>query len=285
MAHRTLPRITFRRIFLETLSLLIERKKEVCIALLSFALLLAVITTMIDQRIGRISDAVTQKAGMTSEQLLENVHLRLQNLTPDETNVLLRAIVANVTSQTVKTEGNDPAFVFIIGVGPWMTLSVLLHVFVLLAASVFFLLLANRRLDSAYEISRSLPLMIVKMVMLTLCLLIRSFFWIPFFGPLIGLYTIPRLILSPVIYVKGILSIPTSLKESMKRTKGHWLSMIFLLLSLTVLTIAALWFGIVIIIVLAEFSSKLSFIFWLLTAFFISAFQTFFLTRLTESMA
>lgn len=255
------------------------------IGALSFALLSAVIAAAIGQKVGRIEDQITLSAGVTREQLQRAVDHRVTVFTETDASVLMerfRSGTPPLSEGGTLTE-DSAVFAFIAGIGPWLLLSLLLHGTVLFIGCVFFLLLAAGGTQSPYDIAARLPGMIPAMFGLSLWLFFRSLLWIPFLGWLLALYLFPRLALAPALLAGGKAGIRSTLRESMRRTKGRVLFMLFSLIGAALLAVVFLWLGIILVAAVALFSIKLSLVLWLFLLYIVAALQMFFLTVLTAA--
>ncbi len=285
MAHRPPKNLSLRQLVSGTFSLLAAKRCPLALSILSFALLSAVVGVAVQQRIHSIEDDISASAGLTWEQLHEHVDERLQIFTEADARQLIRQMF--VRGALLNQEQNIPsraAFDFMVRIGPWLLFSFALHTLILFVSYVFFVLLAVAGSESPYDTVRRLPLMVLKMAGLWMWSMVRSLLWIPFLGPLIAIYMIPRVALGPAILAGGRIGIVHSVRESMRRTRGRWVSIVLSLVVSCLLCISFLWFSMVIVALLALFSTKVSFFVWLLLMFFLAAFQMFFLATLAASM-
>ncbi len=286
MAHRTVAGTSFGHICVRTATLLRMKFRPMLIGALSFALLSAVIAAAIGQKVGRIHDQITLSAGLTREQLQTTVDHRVSVFTDTDVSMLMREFRTGTPSSSeggTLTE-EEATFAFIAGVGPWLLLSFLLNAAILFLACIFSLLLAAGGKQSPYGVAARLPGMILPMLGLSLLLFIRSFIWIPLVGWFVALYLGPRMALAPALLASGEAGVMQSIRLSMKRTKGRWAFLFFSLIGAALLSIALLWFGVVLVAIAALFSMKLSFFLWLLLLMLTAACQMFFLTALAATV-
>jgi hypothetical protein len=112
----------------------------------------------------------------------------------------------------------------VIFLGLWKTIGVSLLLFwavTVLASALFIVLALKDDLDFLSALQR-VPALVLPLVGLSLWIIIRSFVWVPFIGPILGVVLLPRLLCAPVVLVdehKGVLE---SAKLSYERTRGYW---------------------------------------------------------------
>lgn len=286
MAASSKKGISFTQVLLSTLSLIQNKKKDLSVSILSFALLLGIVTTFTGQRVQRLQNRIAEQQDIVWEELQIRVDHAMATLSESDGRLILSRMRLHgfqTHSLDLQSRPEDIAFVFIAAVGPWILLSFLLNACILFLASVFFLLLAASA--SGYDAALRFPMMTFRMIGLLLLSFMRSFIWIPFLGPFLGLWMFPRLSLSPAILAGGKQSVVKSLRESMKRTKGRWFGTAFTLIGLTLLSLGFLFPMIIPISMMSLLSLKLSFFLWLLLLLSTVAFQMFFLVRMSDQMA
>lgn len=268
--------------FASSLVLLRMKKNIAIVAVLCFALLSAVATTFIGQEVAIIEDEISNNASISWEQLQKDIDARLQIFDQEDAAQL----VSHITADPFRRQflSSDHAFAFIVNVAPWIFLSFLLNTIILFIACVFFLLLAGGSVASGYETVCRLPMMTLRMLLLLFWFFVRSFLWIPFFGPLIAFVMIPRLILAPAVLANGQMGIFESLRESLRRTKHRWFRVLASLLGLVMISVATLFVLVVLASLVSLLSIKLGFLLWLLLLLGTISFQMFFLTILSERM-
>ncbi len=288
MKHGTIKGLSFMRLLCVTLNGMQEKKKDLAVAVLFFALLLSVVTTYTGKGVGRIEDYIALKANISTDDLRSRVDGRMMKLSESDARMILMRIQSMsflLDSQPQEPAVEDAEIEFITAIAPWVLFSFASNTFVLFLASVFFLLLSAMRSASGYDAAVRLPLATLKMAVLLFWSFVRSLVWIPFAGPLIALWMAPRLALSPGILAAGKFGILKSVHESFRRTKGKWFRVTFALLGLGVLSLTFLFFAILPVSALSVLSLKLSFFLWLLLVLFMISFQMFFLVRLCEESA
>lgn len=265
-----------------------EKKKDIAVALLFFALLLSVVTTYTGQGVGRIEDSIALQANISADELRSRIDSRMMTLTESDARMILMRMEMmpfRLNSQPQQVAVEDAEVAFIAAVAPWVFFSFVSNTFVLFLASVFFLLLSAMHSASGYDAAVCLPLATLKMAVLLFWSFVRSLVWIPFVGPLIALWMVPRLALAPGILAAGKFGILKSVHETLRRTKGNWFRVTFVLFGLAFLSFSFLFFSIVPVSALSLLSLKLSFFLWLLLVLFMMSFQMFFLVSLCEESA
>ncbi len=288
MKHRTTKGFSFISLFLASLNRMQGKKKDIAVALLFFALLLSVVTTYTGQGVGRIEDSIALQANISAEELRSRIDSRMMTLTESDARMILMQMEMmpfRLSSEPQQAAVEDAEIAFITAVAPWVFFSFVSNTFVLLLVSVFFLLLSAMHSESGYDVAMRLPLAVMKMTVLLLWVLVRSLIWIPFLGPLIALWMLPRLALAPGILAAGKFGILKSVHETFRRTKAKWFRVTFALFGLAFLSFSFLFFSIVPVSALSLLSLKLGFFLWLLLVLFMMSFQMFFLVSLCEESA
>ena len=287
MARRTPAGFSVLHVLTGTVTLLRSKWRTVSVALLSFSLLAAVTGVIIDREVGRIEDRIASFSSSSWEEVRISVDERFQKLDQADAMLMLTQMKAwRALSEGQKSHMTREVAViaFMVSVWPWLLLSVLSNSVVAFLASVFFLLLAISGSESAYDTARRVPLMALKMAGLCIWMLVRSFLWVPFIGPLLFIILLPRLALSPVILAASGGGIFASIRLSMKQTRGRWFSVFSALFVAGFACLALLWVGIVLAAIIALFSAKLSFFFFLVLLLLLNAFQMFFLAMLSTEV-
>ncbi len=174
---------------------------------------------------------------------------------------------------------------FMLRVAPFIALQVLFNITVMFCAGVFFLLLFTRGSESAYQTAQRLPANILRMCGLMIWMLVRSLIWIPFIGPVLGIYMVPRLSLAPVFLASGEAGVFQSLHLSMRRTSGHWFTVFLRLVLILIVGCIILWPMLVLAVGVSLLSAKLGFMLLLLALMFMIAFLCASLTVLGAMMA
>lgn len=259
--------------------MLLASRKILVPAILTFSLMSAVIAGFLQQSVSRIEDRLAAENGVEWQELHDRVQARLAAFTPLDAEELVRSF-----RDAESYFGDDLAFVFIVSVAPFVAIALLLHTVVFFVACMFFLSLSTGALKSGFELAVQLPFFVLRMIVFFLWFFVRSLLWIPFVGPLLTLYLVPRLIPAPFLYAGGHTAFFPSFQKSMVLTRRRWFSIVLALLCLFFLTLAVLWFGIVVVAVISLLSSKLSYFLWLLLLVSTGAIQIFYLSTLVRSL-
>lgn len=288
MAQRHLTGTSkLRRVFEITFTLFSSRRKEIVLAVLTFAMLSAVVSAATGQRIRMIEDRIASETHLSWQQLHNGVNERLQTFNEDDARMIMAGFGFRTSIEILPLPSLAPdnaALHYVVSVAPWILLSFGLNLCIFFVASVFFLLLAGRPHASTIERVLRLPAETIRMIGLLLWYFVRSLLWLPFVGILIAFFVTPRLVLAPAVFSKGKTGIFQSFRESMKATRGHWFFIVFSLIAAFLFSIAFLWFCVVVVSLLTLFSMKLGFLVWLTALMLIVAFSTFFFVKLEEGL-
>jgi|GEM_PF-1483940 hypothetical protein len=286
--------LTFRQLLIHTWALLAARWQSVLIGALSFTLLCAVTTAFTERSIAPIEDQLAGRLGITSQKLQDMVYEELRVASTTETGALYITQLARIEQERQRTgtggigvDDNSSATVtaeYVVRVGPVILISFVVQAVIFFVATVFFLLLSTAGMRSAYETAQRLPRMILPMIGLTLWILVRSFIWIPILGLIAATYLFPRLALAPVMLASGETGVAASVHESMRRTKGHWWTIVLAIIGILFTLLMFLWLALMIIAIVGVFSGKLAFFLWLLSLMLAVAVWAFSLTMLTASL-
>jgi hypothetical protein len=117
----------------------------------------------------------------------------------------------------------------------------------------------------------------VPFVGLTLWMLLCSLVWIPIVGPIIGIFTLPRLLPSSVIFVKDKAGVFGSVKQSFAKTSGYWGKIIGNMIVVAVLMIIAF----IVVGIIANLLGPLSTYVMQVLQQFIIAFMAVFMVKLS----
>ncbi len=287
MVHRTASALGLRTVLQSTGLLLSECRKSLILGILCFTMLCAVVSATVNRKIAIIEDRISASASLSWQELRLKVNDRLKTFDQNDTQIVMSGFgigTSTVTIDELSGSSDTAALAFVAAAAPWILISFASMLIVYFVASVFFLHRAAHPLLSDSDLLLMLPLLILKMLGLLLWYFIRSLLWFPLIGPLLALFMTPRLLLAPAILARKKSGIFLSVRESMKATKGRWFFVAGSLLLIFLTSIAMLWFGVVIVALIALFSTKLSFFLWLFLTMSLCALQMFFLMALSKEM-
>jgi hypothetical protein len=107
-------------------------------------------------------------------------------------------------------------------------------------AGMYYLIVAVSTSDDLNAVLNSVARNILPLLGVTLWAGVRSFVWIPFVGPLIALFLMPRLVFAQYIYLKEHTGVFESVSRSWNGTRGQWLRIVGYLLGAGLLGFVAL---------------------------------------------
>ncbi len=282
------PRASVSELFLGISSLLSAKKIPIAVATVSFAMLLAVGAAALQFRTQHIEDRLMAEFSMTDEVFMTTLDTQIKGLSEMEFPQFVQATGYHFGPNAVH---DAPAEEYKLGLRylrrtmPFVLARIVFDIAVMFIAAVFFLLLFTGGSQSAYESARRLPGAVISMISLLFWVLLRSLIWIPIVGPALAIYMLPRLMLAPIFLASGEAGVRESVRLSMKRTSGHWLSVFVKLLLIGLTSFLILWPLLVLVVATALFSVKIGYILLLLSATFIIAYQCAALTVLAVMMA
>lgn len=275
----TSPRAPVADLFLGVSSLLSQRKVPLAVAILSFAMLLAVGSAAVRFRILHIEDGLMSEFSLDRDVLRTEIEKDLTKISEMDVSEFIR----QGGFQSGQTSSLGLRYVRL--TMPVIALQMFFNAAVMFIAGVFFLLLFTRGSESGYDAAQRLPRTIARMCGLVLWMLVRSFIWILPIGPLIAVYMLPRLALAPVILAGGEAGIFQSMQLSMKRTSRRWLAMFIRLVLIAIVAFLILWPMLVITVGITLLSMKLGYLLLLCALLFSIAYQCAALTVLAALMA
>jgi len=282
------PRATVSELFLGITSLLSNKKMTVAVATLSFAMLLAVGASAVQFRTQRIEDTLMTELAMGEEAFVSALESQMLEISEMEFPEFMQATGYRFGPNAVQeppAEEYKLALRYFRRTMPFALARIAFDIIVMFIAAVFFLLLFTNGSQSGYESARRLPGAIFPMIGLIFWMLVRSLIWVPLVGPAIAIYMLPRIALAPVLLASGEAGIRESIQLSMKRTSGHWVSMLLKLFLIGLTSLLLLWPLLVLVVATAVFSVKIGYILLLLSLIFIVAYQCAALTVLAVIMA
>jgi hypothetical protein len=109
------------------------------------------------------------------------------------------------------------------GAGKTFGLSLLFIVLLSLLANLYYFQTALGQDGSVGAVVQRSLTKLLPFVLLSIAVGIVSFAWIPFFGLLIALALMPKLLFSAMILLQEHTGVIDSIKQSWKRTNGYWL--------------------------------------------------------------
>ena len=242
---------------------LASRKSSVAIGVLAFTMLLAVNQAFFARKIDAQVAKIEAETKLTDDQFQTQLADQLQNGgDDDQTKHMISALRESMnTGKPVEsidplTQHNASLYYFVYA-SPFLLAMICIGIVVSCVSFLFFLLLALQEGRGAYEVAQGLPGKIFPMTGLFLWLVVRSFVWIPFVGPVIALLLLPRFWLSPVLLLSGREGVFGSVRSSFTRTKGYWSLLMGRFLGLIAFLLFALWLSLGVVDLVASFLPKL----------------------------
>ncbi|HLD64296.1 MAG TPA: hypothetical protein VI913_05370 [Candidatus Peribacteraceae bacterium] len=107
---------------------------------------------------------------------------------------------------------------------PLLALLFVVQMLVMLLSFHFYFVQAVSEVTTPVEVWRNLRTHLLPLIGVSLWIVIRTFSWLPFIGPLFALLLGPRFVLAPVILLQEKKGIMASARLSYERTRGHWWS-------------------------------------------------------------
>lgn len=259
---------TIPQLFLGAADLVRVRWQPVTIGIVSFAMILAVGSAFAERRTSEIEEKLAVGLSMEVQDVRDHVELQVQELGMLPFPEFMKTMEERYGQSVIGSEvplltKENVGIAYVVRVSPIVVSVFLFMCIVMFGASVYFLLLFASRKENPFEILRRFPREIIRMIGLQCWMLVRSFVWIPFIGPFIAVYLLPRLSLAPTLLLSGEAGIFESLHRSMKRTSGKWATVFLRLLLIGVVAMLLLWPLIVIASAVSLFSLKIGFFLWL----------------------
>lgn len=252
------------------------RRLAVFIAIICFAMIMAVASAIVERRTAEVETQLAEVLSMSTSDLRTEVEQQIQALG----NLPFAEFVATVESRygdwTVGAEvpsldRENVGITYALRLTPMIMGVLVFYLFVLFVAGTFFILLFTAGPENSYETLRRLPMTAFRMIGLSVWLLVRSWIWLPFIGPFLAVYRIPRLALGPVILASGKAGVFQSLRESLEQTKGRWVGTVVRMIVIAAAALALLWPLVILSAVVGLFSVKIGFFLWLASIILILA--------------
>lgn len=262
--------------FIAAAGMLKARRLAVFIAIICFAMIMAVASATAERRTADVETQLAEVLSMSTSDLRTEVEQQIQALG----NLPFAEFVATIENRygdwTIGAEvpaldAENVGITYALRVTPMIMGVLVFHLFVLFVAVTFFLLLFTAGPENSYETLHRLPMAVFRMIGLSVWLLVRSWIWLPFIGPFVAAYRIPRLVLAPVILARGTTGVFQSLRESLRQTKGKWARMVVRMIAVAVAALAFLWPLIMMSAIAGLFSLKIGFFLWLASVILIVA--------------
>lgn len=195
---------------------------SIVIGALVFGVILAAVSVAFGRSVqGEVTNTM-QSLGMDPAQLQAlqqrvqqgdaQALVELQNAAQQATNTLGQKTTGDVVTQTGAN---------IYGFSTGMSIAFVIMFLIGLVYQIYLFLLALEEQPAGATMGH-IAAIYLPFLGLSLWTMLCSFIWIPFLGIIIGIFTIPRLILSPVIFLKEKTGVFASVKQSFKRTSGYW---------------------------------------------------------------
>jgi hypothetical protein len=281
--------VPFRELLVRTWLLLKIRSRSVFVGALSFALLYAVCSVFLQQKIDQKMSLAAADVQMTTDAFKEKLTATIQTISEADTLQFLtdfRTYFGHADEVPVAVRQSPSGIVTVFAVRTFslVLINLFVSMFILFLTGTYFYLLATAGMQTAYEALQRLPGTVFLMIGLWFWMMVRSFVWVPFIGPFIALYLLPRLYLSPVLLASGEFGFFQSARESMRRTHGKWLTVVLRLLGIALLVMLMLWPVLVLVAIVAFASAKLGFFLWLLATNIAMGASIFAITVLTAML-
>ncbi len=250
---------TLRIAFILATEIVQEHLREVLVAVLTFSLMAGVFLTMVNEKMHTLEEQSAAKLSISIEQLQQKTITLFTD--PEKQREIMHALYrqsdreknSKDTSLLLETGviTNYLVYLFL----NMMLLSIVIAILFSLAW-IFFVhrFLAPEKPASATVLS--LPYHLCRLFLLKCWMMFRSFFWL--FPPTIFYYA-PRFFFAPILLMQAQThTVFSSLRESMKRVKGHYFEVCKHLLFLTFLISIDAFFSLFIASAIALFSPKIA---------------------------
>lgn len=265
-----------------------RKKSVIAVAIVSFSMAIAVGSTAMQLRVRVIEQELMTTFSLTDDAFTKALEAQLAEIAEMDFPEFIRITGFSVRDGRTTQPPDEKyrvAVAYLMRTTPLVLARMLFGMLIMFIAVTYFLLLFTRGRESGFDAARRLPVFFVRMSGLAIWMLVRSFLWIPFVGPFIAIYMLPRLSLAPVYLASGEARIRESVRLSMKRSAGLWLPLFVRLLFISVSSLLMLWLLLFIIVGVALFSMKIGYILLLLVLFGVIAYQCAALTVLAVMMA
>ena len=274
---------SLRGLLLGSLFLLRSQRRAIGLGILTFALVGAVSSTYVGERVHEVEERLAAEAHIDLDALSKKATASLEKLS--EAEILLFAsrirqqgfVPGEVTEKTLGLE-------YAVRTGPYVLGLFLFDLLLSFVAWTFFLRLFVRPEDGAAGTAKKTPLLVLKMILLFAWLFFRSLLWIPFIGPVLAMYFIPRLAAAPAAVASDEASILQSTHISMMRTSHMWARNFLALVLIAIVCGSALWFFLVISSIVSLFALKVGFLLWLCFVFLTVAYHAAYMAVLSASL-
>jgi hypothetical protein len=258
------------------------RYRSILLSALTFSLLIAMVVTFVDERIHTIEDALVTEVGISSEDFSTRVEQGL--VFSDEASA--RAFFEQLSKLGFPYHGSATTVtmipVYVLRVAPYALSLALFELCILGLAFTYYLVFFLSPSASEIEAILRLPSACVRMLGLCVWAFLRSMIWIPFIGPLVALYLVPRFALAPVFVLSGRSDILASVTLSIHRTQGMWVRTVLSILLWFFLALILLWSVVVLASIPTVFSPKIGYLVFLVGIQCIVAYTSAFVLVFTE---
>lgn len=239
------------------------RYRSILLSALTFSLLIAMVVTFVDERIHTIEDALIAEVGISSEEF--STALEQGVVFSDE--VSARAFFQKLSSLGFPYHGSATTVtmipVYVLRIAPYALFLALFELCILGVSFTYYLVFFLSPSASEIDAMLRLPSACVRMFGLFFWALLRSMIWIPFIGPLVALYLVPRFAVAPVLVLSGRSRIIESISTSVHRTEGMWLHAVLSLLVWFFLSLILLWCVVVLAGIPTVLSPKIGYLVFL----------------------
>ncbi|MDD5040980.1 MAG: hypothetical protein PHX87_01210 [Candidatus Peribacteraceae bacterium] len=243
-----------------------------------FGLLLGIGQSFIGQRVTQKAGSVFEGLGFDQQQM-QDLQQRIQAGDQAAMNEFAQKMEQLGGAQGEAVSG--AVLSMYKGLLPVIGASMLIMWLISLIASAYFLLIGlNDKLTFQSALART-PGLIIPLFLLSLWVLIRSFFWIPALGIILAIILGPRFILAPVFIVRDHKGVLESASMSYANTSGFW-GKIFgnVFVAAIVILVAQMVLG----FVLGFFGMRISGILMPMVQMLATAFLTIFVVKLAVTI-
>lgn len=246
-----------------------ERRRVLALSIIVWALLAASVSTFIGGIASTRERAIADRATLTIAEVQDRVGTTLSSFSEEQMTVFFedvwQAYRTGVASQDSEA---SLSILYMATVGPPALALAGLQMTLLFLAYAYFMMVVQRSPDATMaDLLRSTPLLAVRMLFLGVWIMLRSFCWVPFFGPFFALWYHPRMLRAPGILASGRAGVLASVRQSIDRSRGQWVPMLGRLLAFVAMTIVVLWCAMSIASIVAVLSPKIGYLLFMAGVF------------------
>lgn len=255
--------VSFALILTGAFELVRRKALAVLVAAVTFAMIAASASAFVERKVDGIQADLAEMLSMNREDLSREVETQLLQLSALNMEEFVTAVQNRSEEMMLSEDGMEPdasklGIAYVVRAGPYLVFEFFVDILAMYLAMIFFFLLFTRGTLPPFDAVALLPMAALRSIGFFLWCLLRPFYFITFFGPILGL----------TVLLSGEAGIRESVRIGSKRLFSKPFTIFLSGIGILITAFLCLWPMLVVAAAVVLFSTKIGF-FLILGAFFL----------------